>query len=135
MKRAIRRGVFETNSSSTHSICIVPAEDFEAWLRGELMFNESEEEFVPSTSIDPSAKITVNYWDEAARKYLTKEVADTPENREEYDYEDEDEDNWEDGPIAYQTWRRRNNDYETYTETKTINGVKVVAFGYYGYNG
>ena len=31
MKRQIRRGVFETNSSSTHSLTMCSEEEFEAW--------------------------------------------------------------------------------------------------------
>ena len=31
MKRQIRRGVFETNSSSTHSLVMCSEEEFEAW--------------------------------------------------------------------------------------------------------
>ena len=36
MKRQIRQGVFETNSSSEHSIAIVSKNDFERWKKGEL---------------------------------------------------------------------------------------------------
>ena len=39
MKVAIRRGVFETNSSSTHSMTIVAKEDFDKWKKGELLFD------------------------------------------------------------------------------------------------
>lgn len=42
----IRQGVFETNSSSTHSITVTTASNYRAWLRGELRFNELTEEFV-----------------------------------------------------------------------------------------
>lgn len=35
----IRHGVFETNSSSTHSITIVPKDEFEKWADGEIYFN------------------------------------------------------------------------------------------------
>lgn len=37
----VRQGVFETNSSSTHSITIVPKDEFEKWKRGEVYFNDS----------------------------------------------------------------------------------------------
>lgn len=33
MKRQVRRGVFETNSSSTHSLTMCSEEEFEAWKR------------------------------------------------------------------------------------------------------
>lgn len=36
MKRQIRQGVFETNSSSEHSLAIVSNDDFERWKKGEL---------------------------------------------------------------------------------------------------
>lgn len=36
MKRQIRRGVFETNSSSVHTLTIVSKEDFERFKKGEL---------------------------------------------------------------------------------------------------
>lgn len=36
MKRQIRRGVYETNSSSTHSLTMCSEEEFEQWKNGEL---------------------------------------------------------------------------------------------------
>lgn len=45
MKRSIRRGVFETNSSSTHSLTLVAKEDFDKWKKGELLFAKYEEDF------------------------------------------------------------------------------------------
>lgn len=35
----IRRNVFETNSSSTHSICICTEEDYKKWQNGEKLWN------------------------------------------------------------------------------------------------
>jgi beta-galactosidase GanA len=37
--KSIRRGLFETNSSSVHSLSIVSKSDFEKWKKGELLFN------------------------------------------------------------------------------------------------
>ncbi len=39
MRTQIRRGVFETNSSSTHSLIVCTEEDFEAFQRGEKLLN------------------------------------------------------------------------------------------------
>ena len=36
----IRRGVFETNSSSTHSISICKKFEYDAWVRGEVYLND-----------------------------------------------------------------------------------------------
>lgn len=35
----IRQGVFETNSSSTHSICICTEAEYEAWKRGDKLYD------------------------------------------------------------------------------------------------
>ena len=37
MKRQIRRGVFETNSSSTHSLTMCLKSDYDRWNRGEVL--------------------------------------------------------------------------------------------------
>lgn len=37
MKRQIRQGVFETNSSSEHSLAVVAYNDYERWKKGELV--------------------------------------------------------------------------------------------------
>ena len=43
----VRRGVFETNSSSTHSLTMCSKEDFEKWEAGKLLFKQYEQKFVP----------------------------------------------------------------------------------------
>lgn len=49
MKRQIRRGVFETNSSSTHSITICMKSDFDKWKNGELVWYRWGDVLVPIT--------------------------------------------------------------------------------------
>lgn len=41
----IRNGVFETNSSSVHSLCIAPEDEFIKWKNGELIYNCYRQEF------------------------------------------------------------------------------------------
>jgi hypothetical protein len=43
----VRNGVFETNSSSTHSICICTKSDYEKWKNGELVYDSWNEALVP----------------------------------------------------------------------------------------
>ena len=43
----IRRGTFETNSSSTHSICICMKEDYNKWIAGEMIYDYYCEKLVP----------------------------------------------------------------------------------------
>ena len=92
--RTVRRGVFETNSSSTHSLTIVSKEEYDKCENGELLFSRYDRNFVENTA----------------------------ENREDEDYKTC-KDFWDDI------------DMETFHTNKTINGVDVVAFGYYGYDG
>lgn len=49
MNRQIRRGVFETNSSSVHSITMCMKSDFDKWKSKELVFDEWNDVLVPVT--------------------------------------------------------------------------------------
>ena len=46
MKRTVRLGVFETNSSTTHRLVIGTKKQFDDWENGRLLYDEWEEEFV-----------------------------------------------------------------------------------------
>lgn len=45
----IRQGLFETNSSSTHSLTMCTSSDFEDWKSGKLIYDFEEEELIPAT--------------------------------------------------------------------------------------
>jgi hypothetical protein len=47
----VRFGVFETNSSSTHTLVVCTDEELEKWKKGEIVYNYSEG-FIPSDSSD-----------------------------------------------------------------------------------
>ena len=55
--RTIRRGVFETNSSSVHSITIVPAEEFYKWKTGELLYDRDTKTLVDPNKVDFSDEL------------------------------------------------------------------------------
>ena len=55
MKRQIRVGVFETNSSSTHSLTMCSEEEFEKWVAGEIFFDKYADKFVESKDPDKSS--------------------------------------------------------------------------------
>ena len=67
MKRQIRRGVFETNSSSVHSLTMCMESDFNKWVVGELVWSRWGDELVPIT--DEIKKSM----EEDEREYLTYE--------------------------------------------------------------
>ena len=60
MKKTIRFGVWETNSSSVHNFCICTEEEFKKWEDGELFYDDYKEELT---------KKEFNHWDEDNYKY------------------------------------------------------------------
>lgn len=46
----IRNGVFETNSSSTHSLVICTDEEYKKWINGEMILDRDYEKIVPMPS-------------------------------------------------------------------------------------
>ena len=149
-KLQIRQGLFETNSSSTHTITIVDAEDFENWKKGEVWYNESDDKFLPvDEAIEENIKTIENDFlsDDEKLPELFKEKYRELKNLEEaieaaeddpeltIDYDDLRCD-YQPFYISHDFWRDVVTDeYEDYDESYTTkNGDKVVAFGYYGYN-
>ena len=56
MKRQIRRNIFETNSSSTHSLTMCSEEEFEQWKNGKVLFDEDGETFVKASELSNKDK-------------------------------------------------------------------------------
>lgn len=116
MKRQIRRGVYETNSSSTHSLVMCSGEEYDKWCSGEVLFWEREHKF--ESKEDIIKKLKEKYHD--------------------IDWDDEDEvrDIFEDYGIRTSDEYFDDEYLETFEETYTTpNNEKVIAFGKYGYEG
>ena len=47
MKKVIRYGVFETNSSSSHSLCVCTKEEYKDFINGKLVLDTYESELIP----------------------------------------------------------------------------------------
>ncbi|RHS68232.1 hypothetical protein DW954_02535 [Clostridium sp. AM45-5] len=71
MKMQIRRGVFETNSSSVHSITMCTGSDFDRWTDGELLFWEDEKKFGTREEIIEDLKKSTWYYGSFAIQILT----------------------------------------------------------------
>lgn len=126
----IRPNVFETNSSSTHSLNICTKEEFENWKNDpDLCYiGEGWGYFTPK-----------NF---EGRNFVTKEevqnAADKTDEYKNVNMFDESEDYWSETPAeeeniyTYETWCE--NEYLTnYTEYFTTpSGDRMVAFGAYG---
>lgn len=115
MKRQIRYGVFETNSSSVHSLTMCSEEEYEKWKNDSLLFWKDENKF-------------------GTREDIIEELQDC-DYYSNVDWEDEETVSEIFSEEGIQTYEEFFDDewFETYHESYTTpNGETVVAFGYYG---
>lgn len=61
MKRQIRRGVFETNSSSVHSLTMCSGDEYDKWAKGEFVYDTYEEKLIPVEGKDPDYEENERY--------------------------------------------------------------------------
>lgn len=117
MKKQIRTGVFETNSSSTHTLSIMPKKDYERW-KSEGLYHSDGKIYTKEEVINELRKYDEKYG------YKPKDYSDedTFDDARMYNYE------------MYDEWL--NDEYlEIYVEDYTTeSGDEIVAFGKYGYD-
>lgn len=131
MKKQIRRGVFETNSSSVHSITLMMENDYDRWKNGGLYLCKNtgygfsdehkpkynglytREECLELLKYDKYYSEDSIDWNdiEEVEEYLSEENFYSFDNFGDEDYE------WDDAEIT------------------TPSGEKVICMCYYGYNG
>ena len=138
--RQIRRGVFETNRSSTHSLTICTEEEFEKWKSGELMFDSYNHELAEvNTKITEEEKENAKEYYEDSKKAFWKQWNQLSEEEMEAWYEKYMNDFDKLDTYRYKTRNQflyESNSIETFTQRYTSpSGDKLVAFGYYGYDG
>jgi hypothetical protein len=81
MKKQIRRGVFETNSSSVHSITMCSQDEYSRWERGELLFDKYHNKFVDSNKVEEYKKENIylelvdeqGYWNDVDYETFSEE--------------------------------------------------------------
>ena len=137
MKRQVRHSVFETNSSSTHSLTICSEEKFEAWKKGEILFNSWSEKFENVIQLTDSQRedAKIDYEDKKETFWKDWDSLNEKEKEKWYSKYAKENDFINDGYITYEDWC--NNCFlEKFVETYTTDGgEKIVAFGKYGYDG
>lgn len=130
MKKKIRRGVFETNSSSTHSITMCMESDYDKWENGELLLYVG---WISYYKKDNRPERNHLYTREKAIEF-EKSRYDS-----DIDWNDKQEVDLVLADSNFYTYERYWNEYcknyEGYEETMTTpNGENVVAFGVYGWD-
>ncbi len=138
MKRQIRRGVFETNSSSTHSLTMCSEEEFEAWKRGEVLFTEwGTENFISANKLSDYDKQNAEKEYENTKDEFQKDWKDLSEDAKQKYYKKYAKENGiiDEDAKTYEQYMN-DNDLETFIQRYTSkSGDKIVAFGEYGYDG
>lgn len=121
--RQIRAGVFETNSSSTHSITICTQDEYNKWRKGDFVWNRYSEELM---SVDDMFEKMVG------RKYsCVNELKELKET----DYEKFLDEIKEHGYLTYENYCERDWLEGYMNEYETPGGEHIVVFGEYGYDG
>lgn len=124
--RTVRRGTFETNSSSTHSITMCMESDYEKWKNGEMYWHRWNDELVSKEEVEKEmAKLREEF------------IADNPDFDENNEKWKEKLEQYINEDKTYYTYEEFNDydyiEYETFVDTfETPQGEKVVSFGYYG---
>lgn len=123
--RTIRRNVFETNSSSSHSISISTETDWEAFKNGQRWVDYRE-----LLTFEEAVSRVEEYYPEDAEKlrnaYAAEDMEAVARIMANYEF------------CSYKKWEELREDYgeETYSyKFTTPSGDKMVAWGSYGYNG
>lgn len=145
----VRQGVFETNSSSTHTLTICSKDDFDKWKRNEVFWLDNDwhkldtdKNFVTPEELEELAE---KYNEEQQKRIDSGDkfakVLDMDKvlnERRDYSYYDSYWDTERSSLEAYtmDDWYARNVDLETYERNFTSpSGDEMVAFGAFGYDG
>lgn len=122
----IRRNVFETNSSSTHSITICSQKELDAWHKGELYLSRYSDKFITPEQFEAEFAA----WVKKYRSSYTEEEI----NRDRKGFI---EDFCEcEGYLTAEQYDLMVEYYEEFsTSYTTESGEEIIAFGYFGYDG
>lgn len=134
----VRGKVFETNSSSTHSLTMCSEEEFNKWKAGELLFDYYDDCFASIVELSDEDKENAkqNYNDVKGSYWKSWDQLSEEEIESWYSkYANEYLRNKHYGLQTYEDWC--NEGYlERFTRTYTSpSGDKIIAFGKYGYDG
>ena len=143
--RQIRRGTFETNSSSTHSITFCSLDSWEKWINGTTLFDDNTRKFLEFSELTADDYIEAEKsYNNNKRKYYKDWSELTDSEREEYIYKyvaslrkQEKSLSFEENGLTYQEFMQDCSSDGLQTETSyytSPSGDKLVITCAYGYN-
>ena len=119
----IRRSVFETNSSSVHSMTMCSQDEYDKWKDGDLYYNydlyDCDDKFV---TFEQAKKVI----EEKREKWYTSKIGEPIDDALLQEY----------GVYSHDAfWDKFDDWYETFfDEYTTESGETVIAFGYFGHD-
>lgn len=138
--RQVRSSVFETNSSSTHSLTICSEEEFNNWKNGELLFDRYDECLVQNKFVfEMDKEASRDYYNTHKYTYYKdwEQLTEEEVNRWHESYAQMQKGKSEDS-YRYQTYREWYDEYDDlerfHKNYTNPDGVKIIAFGKFGYN-
>ena len=122
MKEQIRRSVLETNSSSTHCLCMCSGTDFDRWRSGEVLYWKCQNTFGTREEII-----------EMIKRKTFRDGSPWYSNTDWNDERDVENVLFDEEVVSYDEFFEC--EYDEFFEDSytTANGDEVVAFGYYGW--
>lgn len=122
MKEQIRGSVFETNSSSTHCLCMCSGTDFDRWVKGEVLYWKNDNKFGTREEII-----------EIIKKKTFRDGTPWYQNTDWNNEKDVEDVLLDEEVSSYDEFFEGYSDESFEDFYTTENGEKVVAFGYYGW--
>lgn len=116
--KQIRRGVFETNSSSTHSLTLCSKSEYDRWQKGELVLCENWKVKKQFITWEEALDLCKQY--DSDLESIGLEDTKTLRNCKLYTYD------------SY--WDYYGDYYECFDVDYTQGNEEIVAFGYFGYD-
>lgn len=133
--RQIRRGVFETNSSSTHSLTICTEDQFNDWKDGKLLYDAYSECFCSIDELTEYEKEEAieNYNDEIEGNIFYKKWEELSEDEQKIWFLNQYAIIKQRDLLSYEDFFTRGCLERYQTNFTTPSGDKMIAFGKYGY--
>lgn len=130
---SIRRGVFETNSSSVHSLSLCSEDEFDRWKKNEVFYVEGKG-FETLEEIEIEKTTELSRWSDFAGDFSS--LSDAIQQ-----FRNGEMDEWklyeilgEEDIYSYEYFFEEYNSFEKFIEHHKVDNKEIVAFGYYGFD-
>ena len=135
----MRKSVFETNSSSTHSITMCTQDEYSSWVNGDVLFNDGWWSADNTSEFKNKKFVTREQAEDIIKKekfYDGEDISKRSDDELSESYDDEDAEYHDEYPLyTFKSYLAHNEYLEYFEQDYTApSGDVIVAFGSYGYD-